>query len=152
REWAVRLGNACEDRGVLIHTPVKSFDLADPGDRMVWTFTAMTNEEEVRKHRTKAKARVARQRERGERLGQKPYGDLPGEDWQHVVEVFKAVGSYQGAARALIAEGFPSRRSHLPNRKGRTGVMQTWSASTVRSIVRYRAPDIIPARTIRRSR
>jgi DNA invertase Pin-like site-specific DNA recombinase len=148
-----RLTELCERHGVRVETEREGL-LGGDGSPMAQAFariTAVFANLELDTAKARARSRVARQRAAGVRLGQAPYGDRPGEDWERVIEAFKAEGSYQGATRRLIADGIPSRRAHLPNRKGMsTG--QTWSASTVRSIVHHRAPELVPARTIARSR
>lgn len=142
--WAAQLGDACRDHGVRIHTPVRTFDFTEEADWTVWTFAAMTNEAEVQKMQRKAAARVTRQRERGSRLGQAPYGQREGESLQAVLDAFDSTGSYSGAARLLIEQGVPSRRSHLSTPEG---VPMSWSASTVRDIIIREAPKKVPART-----
>jgi DNA invertase Pin-like site-specific DNA recombinase len=141
-QWASRLGDLCEDRGVLIHTPVKTFDLSDDSDRLLFQFAAITNEAEVKKLQRKAAARVTRQRERGSRIGQSPYGSKPGEDATLVKAAFEQAGSYHGAVRILTEAGVPSRRSHLQTTDGQP---MGWSASTVKRILE-RAGVKLPTR------
>jgi DNA invertase Pin-like site-specific DNA recombinase len=62
--------------------------------------------------------------------GNKPYGDMEGEDASVVLDAFRKVGSFDGAARILNASGVPSRKPG-----------GYWSGSGVRGIVKRLAPE-----------
>lgn len=73
--------------------------------------------------------------------GNKPYGAIPGEDPMVVVRAFREAGSFDGAARALNADGVPSRSSNG----------HFWSGSVVRGVVKSHAPDEVGPRVRRGS-
>lgn len=137
-EWAARLLNACRRAHVTIFTSEGRFEPDNYMTDQLFYFQAMQNEGYSRQASQKRRATVAIQKARGDVLGQKPYGSLPGEDAQAVVDAFREAGSYHGAVRLLIERGIPSRRAHLG---------QTWQASTVRRVLLREAPGLVPIRT-----
>lgn len=160
--WAAQLGDLCRAKGVKVHTPVRSFDFDEEADWTIWTFAALTNEAEVKKLSRKANARVKRTNERiikhiesgcpspdvcgkwsNHRMGQPDFGWNEGEDAAAVVAALRQAGTLHGAARLLIEQGVPSRRSHLTTPEG---VPLSWSATTVQRIVQREAPELIPTR------
>lgn len=117
-----------------------------------WMFvqTIMTAAEyESRVGRVRAAHAVATKRRLGMDIGQKPYGALPGEDLQAVIDAFKEAGSYSGAVRLLNERGVKSRRSHL---KSSDGIEQSWAASTIRRILGREAPELVPVQPQRGAR
>lgn len=81
--------------------------------------------------------------------GQEPFGTREGEDVAPILEAFREVGSYHGAARLLIARGVVSRMGSRPTDNG---IPLTWSASTIRGIVLREAPELVPIKPTRGSR
>jgi hypothetical protein len=114
----------------------------------------MQNEGALRQMTTKSTAVAAKRKERGDHVGRAPYGyrhamvdgvstlvPREGEDPGHVVDVFLREGAYLTAARALNAEGFPTR---FPGR--------AWDPTTVRNVVRRARPELIAVRPRRGAR
>jgi DNA invertase Pin-like site-specific DNA recombinase len=139
--WSAQLLDYCEDAGTTIVTTEGRFPPGDDGARMLFQMLAVMNENAVRGMTAKAKATAAVRKARGDNMGRKPYGAYPGEDPQHVIDVFTRVGSYLEAARALNAEGWPTRF-----------VGAAWDPTTVRNVVRRHAPQLVPLRTRRGSK
>jgi DNA invertase Pin-like site-specific DNA recombinase len=137
-EWAARLLNACRRANVAIVTSEGRFDPDNQMTDQLFYFQAMQNEGYSRQASQKRRATVAIQKARGDILGQKPYGSLPGEDAQAVVAAFREAGSYHGAARLLIERGVPSRRAHLGGE---------WVAGTVKRIIAREQPGLVPVTT-----
>jgi DNA invertase Pin-like site-specific DNA recombinase len=79
-------------------------------------------------------AAVAVRRERGDRLGPAPYGEAEGEDFGAVVAAYRETRSLQATARLLNARGVPTRLG------------RPWGVSSVRAMLRARAPELLPAR------
>lgn len=142
-EWAAKLLNYCRRARVPIVTSEGRFDPDNHMTDQLFYFQAMQNEGYSRQASQKRRATVAIQKARGDVLGQKPYGMLPGENAQVVVDAFREAGSYHGAVRLLIERGVLSRRGHLG---------QTWQASTVRRILQREAPELVPVRPAMGSR
>lgn len=151
-EWSERLANACERAGTVIYDRRYRYDPADDRDRRDLRREAETNEDYSRRTKAKRRETVIRQRAAGVRLGQSPYGQRPGEDVQKVIDAFTQSGTYHGAARLLSVAGVQSRRGHLPQTRagsedGARGLMQGWSASTVKRIIAREAPELLPIDT-----
>jgi DNA invertase Pin-like site-specific DNA recombinase len=91
---------------------------------------------ELELDRAKERAAIAREtvKARGTRVGRQRYGELPGEDVSKVIEAFNATGTLTGAAEWL-------RQAGIRSRYGRDG---RWAAHTIRSIVEYHAPGLLP--------
>lgn len=88
---------------------------------------------------------------KGIKPGALPYGDLPGEDPQVVIDAYREAGSFTGAARLLNARGVPARKKTFHDqsggRIGRAGAL--WYGTTVSGIVRANDPDAIGPKTTR---
>jgi DNA invertase Pin-like site-specific DNA recombinase len=80
----------------------------------------------------KAKAMHRIRRERGERVGRAPYGTRDGDRPDLVVQAFREVGSFTGAARRLNAQGIPS------------ALGRQWHCLMVRTVVTREAPELLP--------
>ncbi len=64
---------------------------------------------EVQVERTMSSIAAWREAHPGESLGQKNYGEAPGESVQAVLDAFSEVGSFLGTAKLLTARGVPTR-------------------------------------------
>lgn len=153
-QWAARLLDAAERAGTTIITGEGRFAPGDDGARTLFQVLAVMNENALRGMTTKSKAVAGKRQERGDVMGRAPYGyrhvmqdgrsvlvPREGEDPSHVVDVFVREGSYLGAARALNAEGFPTRFAG-----------KSWDPTTVRHIVKRERPELVPVRTRRGAR
>lgn len=121
-QWAARLLDACEKAGTTIVTGEGRFSPHDDMARQMFQFQAITNEAYSRQAKRKRASTIARQRARGDKLGQPYYGSLAGEDLPAVLAAFHQAGTYNGAAKILNATGVKSRRGH-------------WAHSSVQGIV-----------------
>jgi DNA invertase Pin-like site-specific DNA recombinase len=116
---------------------------------------------ELRKMTRRAQAIDAKQRKRKDDRGVPPYGyafaprekrsvepvrfvKVDPDGIQHVVEAYKAAGSFLGAARALNVEGFPSKQG------------KKWHPVVLADLIRREAPelaaDVAPGRRSRTAR
>lgn len=131
-EWAARLLNACRRAGTVIVTSEGRFEPDNDMTDQLFYFQAMQNEGYSRQSKRKRDATVARLRARGEKLGPKFYGELPGENVQIILDTFEEAGSTHRTAYLL-------NQRHVPTRRG-----VAWTHSTVRQIlVRHgRAPKL----------
>ncbi len=128
------LADLCVEKGVairLVHEGEQDF--TTPNGRFIATILAavaqMQREIDSERQKDNIRARTAN----GERHGEGPYGDRPGEDVDAVVRAYGEAGSLHGAARLLDAWGVPTRRGG------------PWRRGVVRKIVRVTAPSVIPA-------
>jgi len=112
-EWAARLLNACRRAGVPIVTSEGRFDPDNAMTDQLFYFQAMQNEGYSRQASQKRRSTVERQRARGTRLGIAPYGAMPGEQLEPIIEAFRQAGSCYGAARILNAAGSRTRRGAM---------------------------------------
>lgn len=126
----------CRDRGVPVTTEAEG-TIGGQGAFANFMLLIMAGlaamERELASERTLAAVRV--RRERGDVLGNEHYGDREGEDWRAVVAAYREAGGLQAATRLLNAPGGP------PSRLGRP-----WGVSTVRAVMRHRAPELLPAK------
>jgi DNA invertase Pin-like site-specific DNA recombinase len=81
-------------------------------------------EYESRVGRVRARASVATKKREGTPTGQVPYGKMPGEDVNLILDAFKEAGSFLGTAKRLNAAGIPPRRA------------RKWDTHTVAGILR----------------
>jgi len=152
--WSAQLLDACEVAGTTIVTSEGRFAPGDDMARQMFHFQAMQNEGALRQMTTKSTAVAGKRKERGDRMGRAPYGykhamidgvstlvPREGEDPAHVVAVFEREGSYLAAARALNAEGYPTRFAG-----------SSWDPTTVRHVVKRERPALVPVRSRRGSR
>jgi DNA invertase Pin-like site-specific DNA recombinase len=137
-EWAARLLNACRRARVPIITSEGRFEPDNAMTDQLFYFQAMQNEGYSRQASDKRRATVAIQKARGQVIGRKPYGALPGEDAGAVVQAFKDAGSYSGAVRLLNERGIKPRLDY----KG-----LGWAPPTIKRIVGREAPDLVPVYT-----
>lgn len=123
-------------------------NLADDSRRDFAEMRGVMDGAELRKIRRRNRAIADRRQARGDDRGALPYGygPRPGraprssepveyvvvnpEGIAHVLDTYRRVGSYIGAARALNAEHFPSQRNG------------TWHATTVKGVVLRNAPAL----------
>lgn len=85
----------------------------------------------------KIRASLARrERETGERNGNRPYGAHPGEDPAAVLAAFERARSFDATARELNRAGVPSRMG------------RPWSGTTVGAVLRRLDPDRFPVRDV----
>jgi DNA invertase Pin-like site-specific DNA recombinase len=122
-QWSARLLDACEAAGTTIVTGEGRFAPGDDMARKMFQFQAISNEDYSRQAQHKRRATVERQREHGDKLGPKFYGELPGESAEAVLAAFEAAGSAHGAAVRLNEIGVKPRRGG------------TWGTSVVRSLL-----------------
>lgn len=132
--WAVQFLDACEAAGTTIVTSEGRFAPHDDMARQMFQFQAITNESYSRQAKRKRASTVARQRARGDKLGQPFYGGLPGEDLGAVLAAFDRTGSMTATARELNRLGVPSRRGH-------------WAHSTIQRILAREG--LVPAPGVR---
>jgi DNA invertase Pin-like site-specific DNA recombinase len=129
-------------RGFRIITPAG--DLTEEDRRVFAEMRGVMDGGELRKITKRNKATAAMQRARGDDLGMAPYGyrfhrDPSGrlehelvepDKIAHVLAVYRREGTYLGTARALNAEGWPSKYGG------------TWHATTVKDLVRREASEL----------
>ena len=132
-QWSARLLDACEAAGTAIVTGEGRFAPTDDGARVTFQVLAVMNENAVRAMQRKSKATIGVRRARGDRLGPAPYGERPGEDFGSVLTAYRDARGYQATARLLNERGVHSRLG------------RPWTASTVRAMLRARAPELLPA-------
>lgn len=141
-QWSARLLDACEDSGTIIITGEGRFDPGNDRDRQMFHFYAMQNEGVLRGMKQKAKAAVGTRTRRGDKLGQRPYGEVrrlkdgrvvgDDEDVDLVLRTFREAGSYFAAARLLNERGVPARSGG------------PWYPRTVQRVVNAHAPSTVP--------
>ncbi len=141
-QWSARLLDACEDAGTVIITGEGRFDPKDDRDRQMLHFYAMQNEGALRAMKRKAEASVKTRERRGDKIGQRPYGELrtrkdgtvagADEDAALIVATFREAGSYFAAARLLN------------DRKVATRSGRPWYPRTVQRIVNRQDSATIP--------
>ncbi|HET7070138.1 MAG TPA: recombinase family protein [Nocardioides sp.] len=142
-EWAARLLNACRRARVPIVTSEGRFEPDNAMTDQLFYFQAMQNEGYSRQASDKRRATVAIQKARGQVIGRKPYGAMPGEDAAAVVQAFKDAGSYIGAVRLLNERGISPRMADHGF---------GWAPPTIRRVVLREAPDLVPVRPQRGAR
>lgn len=142
-------------RGFRVITPAGA--LTDDDKRTFAEMRGVMDGGELRKIRKRNRATAAMQRERGDDLGMAPYGYVfrtPEQDGTervihecvapekiaHVVDVYRREGTYLGTARALNAEGWPSKHG------------RGWHATTVKELIDREAPELATAVTQGRRR
>jgi DNA invertase Pin-like site-specific DNA recombinase len=133
-EAAIALLNACETARIPIITREGTFAPGDRSARLLFGVQAMTNEDyssqaSEKRHATVKAIRarnVAAGRPESEGLGVKPYGDLPGEDLQAVIDAFEATGSYNAATRLLNEQGVKPRRGAVWQSTSVIRIVKRW--------------------------
>jgi DNA invertase Pin-like site-specific DNA recombinase len=118
-EWAARLVNVCRRADVPITTTAGTVAPDDPSARAMFNMLAVMNETALDEMERKAQASVGARRNRGDVIGQRPYGEVrtlrdgrvvgTDEDVALIVATFREAGSYFGAARLLNERGVPAR-------------------------------------------
>lgn len=141
-ESAYGLLNACERAGVTIVTSEGRFAPGDGMARRMFGFAAMQNEGVLDEMERKAKASAETRAKRGDKLGQRPYGEVrrlkdgrvvgEDEDVDLVLSTFREAGSYFAAARLLNERGVPARSGG------------PWYPRTVQRVVNAHAPSTVP--------
>jgi DNA invertase Pin-like site-specific DNA recombinase len=146
-----KLLKATKDRGVRIVTQ-REGDLSDDGNPSKWLYTMLVSafsEYELRMVKQRSAAALARRRERGDFLGNAPYGHKlardadgrvivvpdPDSALPAVLEVVRATGSILEACRVL-------ERRHVPAPNGG----KRWSMSALTRIVEREAPELLRPR------
>ncbi len=117
--WSAQLLDACEAAGTTIVTSEGRFAPGDDLARQMFHFQAMQNEGALRAMTQKAKASVESRERRGDKIGQRRYGEVRtlrdgrtvGEDENVdlVLATFREAGSYFAAARLLNDRSVPAR-------------------------------------------
>lgn len=144
-----RFAKACEDRDVRIVTFREGEVRQDtPSEWLRWTTLATFGEYELRTIKARAANSLQARRERGDALGQAPYGYKhakvdgrivrvpdPSQPIEPVLQAYKDAGSVLGACRFLEARGF------LAPKGGKR-----WATSLVTRILEEHAPDMLPRR------
>lgn len=125
--------DACKARGVTVTTEAEG-TIGGRGAFAKFTTLMLVGVAEMERDLASERtlSAVAARRERGDRLGPAPYGDLPGEDFGAVVDAYRSTRSLQATARLLNASGVPTRQG------------RPWRESAVRMMLRARAPELLP--------
>jgi DNA invertase Pin-like site-specific DNA recombinase len=141
-QWSARLLDACEDAGAIIVTGEGRFDPAEDRDRQMFHFYAMQNEGALRGMKRKAQASIGTRRNRGDTIGQRPYGEVrtrkdgvvvgKDEDPALIIATYREAGSYFAAARLLNDREVPTRNG------------AQWYPRTVQRIVNRHDPATVP--------
>jgi DNA invertase Pin-like site-specific DNA recombinase len=118
-EWAARLVNVCRRAGVPITTTAGTVAPDDPAARAMFNMLAVMNETALDEMEHKARSSIDVRRNRGDTIGQRPYGEVrtrkdgvvvgADEDAAVVLDAFREAGSYFGAARILNDRKVPTR-------------------------------------------
>ena len=120
----------CRESGVTIHLVADgTIDHTTAMGRCYATIVAALAQMEREVASERINAAYAIRRARGDRLGQAPYGDKPGESLDAVIDAYRTTKGFAAAARLLNAQGVPTRR------KG-----TEWSHTVVADIVRRVSP------------
>ena len=126
-------------------------DFSDPSDPNVYLLRAMLQAFAVyyvKDGKRKSRQTSAMQSKRGDDRGAAPFGyeartprkhgtervefvKVDPEGIQHVVEAYKAAGTFLGASKLLNAEGFPSKRG------------SEWHPVVVSDLIRREAPELV---------
>ncbi len=136
------LFDLCAGQGVPLRIVADVIDTSTASGRMTANILASVAQFESEVASERQKARNTSKRSRGESLATiKPYGGADGEDAQVVLDAFREVGSYSGAAKLLNGR-------KIKPRNGRA-----WWPSAVRVVVRRMDPSVeamLPTRDYRR--
>lgn len=134
REYA-GFAELCRDHGVPIRLAKEGeFDYTSPHGRAIVGVLAVFAQMEAELAQERARDTIAARRARGDRIGNPVYGTRPGEQFDAVRVAFADAGSLHKAAQLLNARAIPTR----------TG--KPWSGSTVGSVLRHQAPELLPIR------
>lgn len=141
------LAEHCVKHGVKIRLCKEGeYDYTRPSEKFNVTVLAALAEMERDLARERATDTLKIRRERGDHIGSAGYGrklvngklvtdataDVPA-----VIDAFREVGSFSGAARLLNAKGLPSPR-----------MGRSWSANTVAKVIRRDAPQELAGRRV----
>jgi DNA invertase Pin-like site-specific DNA recombinase len=146
----IRLQDAAQRHTVTITTTGGRLAIGDGDDPTAEGFAfmgAVFGRMELQKSKKRARAAMAARRERGDRMGQPPYGyrtarDDAGRiihvpDPEHpasvVVDAYREAGSIMGAAKLLQARGIPAPKGG-----------HRWGQHTVTSVIEHNAPELRP--------
>lgn len=104
------LAHLCADHAV----PIKcadgfSPDISTATGRLVLSLLGAVHQYQAEWTAEAAAGAIAVRRSRGDRLGRVPYGEMPSESVQGIVDAFHQAGSFLGACKLLNAAGVPSR-------------------------------------------
>jgi DNA invertase Pin-like site-specific DNA recombinase len=128
-----RLAELCRDKGVRIRLAKEGeFEYGSATGRLIVGILALFAQMEAELAQERAKDTISFRRQRGDRLGRAPYGSLPGEDIDKVIEAYRQGGSYSAAAKILNERGVPARLG------------RGWRGTSIRLILQVQAPDILP--------
>lgn len=134
REYAA-FAERCRDHGVPIRLAKEGeFDYSTSHGRAIVGVLAVFAQMEAELAQERARDTIAARRARGDRIGNGVYGTHPGESFDAVRDAFREAGSLQGAAKLLNVR-------RVPTRTGRS-----WCGSSVASVFRHQAPELLPAR------
>ena len=148
----IRLQDAAQRHAVTITTAGGRLAIGDGDDPAAEGFAfmgAVFGRMELQKSKKRARAAMAARRERGDRMGQPPYGyrtarddagriihvSDPGRPVAVVLDAYREAGSIMGAAKLLQARGVPAPKG------GRR-----WGQHTVTSVIEHNAPELLPRR------
>ena len=136
----------CQDHGTKVHT--KDLGLVDiDDDPLVAQMFGMMAQSELKRITRRNRDVIAVRRARGEILGHANWGwkfnddrsamvPNPDEPVDRLIQLFKDnQRNYSDTARALTAEGIPTRRG------------ARWSGTSIRVILKREAPELLPAYT-----
>lgn len=100
----------CQAHEVEIHLHAEPFlDFSRATGRMIVNILAAIAQMEAEIAKERSIESVAIRRARGDRIGQGPYGERPGEDLEALVAAYREAGSVMRAARLLNDRGVPTR-------------------------------------------
>jgi DNA invertase Pin-like site-specific DNA recombinase len=118
------LAEACQRQGVTVRLCKEGEqNYATASGRFHVGILALLAEMEGEQAQERALDTIAARRARGDRIGQLPYGDKPGEDVAAVLQAYSDAGSVIGAGRLLNERGVPTRSG------------KPWGTTTVREIL-----------------
>ncbi|MDP8905497.1 MAG: recombinase family protein [Chloroflexota bacterium] len=118
----------CAERGVAVRLVKDRIDTSTASGRLTVNVLSSVAEFEADVAQERARDTVAARRARGDRIGQVPYGERPGEDLAAILTAYREAGSVIGAARLLNTRGVPTRNGG------------PWSTTPVREIlIRHKA-------------
>jgi DNA invertase Pin-like site-specific DNA recombinase len=129
----------CVEHGVpirLVHEGEQDF--STPAGRFTSTILAAAAQMQRELDSERQKDNIRAKRAKGEHHGARAYGHYDGEDPQKVMDAFAVTGSINGAARLLDEWGVPSRGG------------KPWAPSSVRRVIHYRDPSVLPAGQVAR--
>jgi DNA invertase Pin-like site-specific DNA recombinase len=130
----------CRSKGVPIRLHVDHIDTSTASGMMMANILAAIAQFEADIASERTTDAHAVRKARGDRIGDVPYGQKPGEDAAAVVRALEDAGSFTGAARLLNAAGVPTRFGGV------------WHAPSVRIVVQREAPHLIPRNAAARTR